>query len=250
MPPTPPDAAPTPAGVLAALASREEAQPALIHHDDTPGPTQGERIELSRRVLRTWVAKTANLLQEGLDVTPGSVVRLDLPTPHWRLVYWAYAVWSVGATLTVDDDEGADVLVTADPASELAGDADAVVVVTLPALARGAQTELAGGVIDEAKEIASYADDFHAWDEPEPDDVALVCRGVRTTYAELPSLAGGPRPDAQRVLLLDAGTRAEDLLAESLRTFAGGGSIVLLRTPDPVDPQDPRWAAEGVTSTA
>ena len=42
---------------------------------------QGERIEISRRVLENWVAKAANALQEGLDVQRGSIVLLDLNLP-------------------------------------------------------------------------------------------------------------------------------------------------------------------------
>lgn len=234
----------SPAEILATLADHDEGRPAVIFHDDLPGPTHGERIELSRRVLRTWVAKAANALQEGLDVEPGSVVRLDVPVPHWRFVYWAYAVWSVGATLTVDDHEGADVIVTVDPFSARAQEADAIVAVTLPALAREAEHDLPTGVLDEAREIASYGDGFEPWDTPDPDDAAFVCDGERTTYADL---VPDPRDGVERVLLHD--TRAATVLQESLRTFAGGGSLVLVRAAQPVDPADPRWAAEGVTAT-
>ena len=69
-------------GLLAAL-QRDGGRPRVTAYDDGPGPTQGERIELSGRVLGTWVAKAANLLTEELDVQPGDRVALDLPA-HWR----------------------------------------------------------------------------------------------------------------------------------------------------------------------
>nr|WP_237768263.1 TIGR03089 family protein [Serinicoccus sp. CNJ-927] len=175
---------PQPSAILSQAVAADATRPALTFYDDSPGGP-GERIEISRKVLRTWVSKAANALQEGLDVQPGSVVLVDLPAPHWRLAYWALAVWSVGATLTVDTHEGADVLVTDDPDSEVAGDCDEVVAVALPALARAFDGELRSGVMDEAAELASYADDFTAWDEAEEEDTALVSGGERVTYADL-----------------------------------------------------------------
>lgn len=231
----------SPAQVLAAAVAADATRPALTFYDDSPDG-RGERIELSRRVLATWVAKAANALQEGLDVQPGSVVLVDLPAPHWRLAYWALAVWSVGATLTVDAHEGADVLVTADPEGDLAEDCDEVVAVALPALSRGFGRELRSGVMDEAAELASYADDFAAWDEPDPDDTALVHGGERTTYAEL--LAGpGELPRGARSLLTT--TDPGLLVRQVLQVLEAHGSAVLVRGEVPAT-DDARLAAEGV----
>mgnify|MGYP002718357422 CR=1 FL=1 len=102
---------PTPAEVLSALNARDSAAPRVTCYDDVPGPTAGERVELSGRVLGTWVSKAGNALQEEWDIEPGSVVRLDL-RPHWRLLYWAWAVWSVGAHADLDGDLPADLVVT------------------------------------------------------------------------------------------------------------------------------------------
>lgn len=231
-----------PAQVLADAVAADATRPALTYYDDTPDGT-GERIEISRRVLRTWVAKAANALQEGLDVQPGSVVLVDLPAPHWRLAYWALAVWSVGATLTVDTHEGADVLVTTDPDSELAEDCDEVVAVSLPALSRSFGAELRSGVMDEAAELASYADEFVAWDEVDPEDTALVTFGERVTYAEL--LDGMPhRPEGERSLITTRDRGA--FVREVLQVLQTDGSAVLVRGPLPAD-DDSRLSAEGVT---
>ncbi|MCK0111422.1 TIGR03089 family protein [Ornithinimicrobium sp. F0845] len=236
----------TPHQALTDLVHDDATRPAITFYDDTPGPTQGERIEISRRVLDNWVAKAANALQEGLDVQRGSVVLLDLPSPHWRTCYWALAVWAVGATLTLDAHEGADVLVTTDPDSGTAEDADEVVAVTLAALAREYAGDLRSGVMDEAKEMSSFGDGFTPWDEPEEDDDALVHDGDRTTYGEL---FGGPASDdpgwpaGSRVLVTS--DTAYDLIRHLLRALATGSSLVLVRGSGPAD--EDRLASEGVT---
>lgn len=234
-----------PAQVLAQAVATDATRPALTYYDDTPGGT-GERIEISRAVLRTWVAKAANALQEGMDVAPGSVVLVDLPAPHWRLAYWALAVWSVGATLTVDTHEGADVLVTTDPDSELADDCDEVVAVALAGLARSFGSELRSGVMDEAAELASYADDFTAWDECAADDTALVTGGERVSYADLlsdlPELPTGARS-------LVTGTDPGHFVRQVLQVLASDGSAVLVRGAAPAD-GDSRMVAERVDHRA
>jgi len=113
----------TPASVLAEILRSDPARPRVTFYEDTDGPTRGERIELSGKVLANWVAKAGNALQDEYDLGPGSVVRLSLP-PHWRAVYWAFAIWSVGATvdlvgemtpnLVICDD--ADLAATLEPA--------------------------------------------------------------------------------------------------------------------------------------
>lgn len=238
-------AVPTPAEVLAAVAAEESAQPALTYYDDTPGPTQGERIEVSRRVLVTWVAKAANALQEGFDAEPGTLVRLALPAPHWRLAYWALAAWSVGCTVTLDPHEGADVLVTTDPDAAEAEDADEVVAVTLAGLAREFPGTLRTGVMDEAHELASYGDSFEPWDEPDPGDTALVHHGRRICYRDVVPEAGWPR--GSRVLVTDADPGV--VLSQVLHALAVRGSVVMVRGAAPA-PDDPRLAEEGVDLTA
>src|SRR4051812_50149988 len=104
----------TPSSVLADLLRADATRPRVTFYDDEPGPTRGERIELSARVLANWVAKAGNALQEEYDAAPGTVVRLDLPALHWRTAYWALAVWSVGAAVSLVEGD-ADLTVTDDP---------------------------------------------------------------------------------------------------------------------------------------
>lgn len=234
----------TPFQALAEFVAADATTPLLTYYDDTQGAS-GERVELSRRVLATWVAKAANALQEGLDVEPGSVVQLELPSPHWRLAYWALAIWSVGATLTLDANEGADVLITADPSSEAAEDADEVIAVTLRALAVEFPGGLRSGIMDEAKELASYGDSFTPWDEPDPEDAALVCGGERTSYQDL--LPPVSWPGGARVLVTSSTPDA--FLGHLLHAVCAGASLVLVRG-EPPAAGDPRMSAEGVDHVA
>lgn len=231
----------TPAVALSELVSQDATRPFLTCYDDTSAPDRPERVELSRRVVGTWVNKAANALQESLDVEPGTVVLLDLPAPHWRLAYWALAVWSVGATVTLDPHEGADVLVTADPGSTLVDDADEVVVVTLDPLAREHPGGLRSGMMDEAKELSSFGDGFTPWDEPEPGDTALVHDGTRVAYADLVPAPDWP-PGTRALVTTTSPRRFLDHLAQAL---AVGGSLVLVRGTPPA-PDDPRVRAEQV----
>jgi len=238
------DRVPTPADVLAGLIEDDASRPAMTFYDDQPGPTRGERIEISRKVLGTWVAKAANTLQEGFDAEPGTLVRLEIPVPHWRMVYWALAVWSVGATVTLDTSEGADVLVTTDPSAPDAVDADEVVAVALPALARSFGADLRTGVMDEAREISSFADTFTPWSGPEPSDTALVAAGERTSYADLVTRAAERTGPASARLLVTEHDPATFLDAV-LGCLAARGSVVMVRGAE-VGLDDPRMHSEGV----
>src|SRR6187549_3516723 len=98
----------SPAALLRRLVAADPGRPRITVYDDTESATRGERVELSARVLANWVAKAANLLQDDLDLGPGAVVVLDLP-PHWRTLYWALAVWSVGGCVEVPQRRSGDV---------------------------------------------------------------------------------------------------------------------------------------------
>lgn len=234
----------TPADVLADLLRSDPARPRVTFYEDTPGPTAGERIELSGKVLANWVSKAANALQEELDVAPGSSVRLALP-PHWRALYWALAVWSVGACVCLDEDE-ADVTVTDSPdlAAQSAGTA---VLTTLAALARSAPGGAPPDVIDEARELATFGDQFSAWESPAATDPALRVDGRHTAYGSVV-----PQRDWPQGTRLH--TRSDDLeqvLLDALAAWAVDGSVVLSRGPEPAGPAQDRLRdrldAEGVS---
>jgi uncharacterized protein (TIGR03089 family) len=226
--------------LLASMLASDPGRPRVTVYDDSDGPTNGERVELSARVIANWVSKAANLLQDELDAGPGTVVALALP-PHWRAAYWALAAWSVGATVDLRPDADADVVVTDDPGRT--DDAPAAVVVTLAALARSAASPVPAGAVDEARELATHPDVFDAWDSPAPGDPALVTTGGATSFADLVPEGSPGRwhtgtddPAAFLRLLLAA--------------WAGDGSVVLTRgAPDPRT-LERRLASEGVTDSA
>jgi uncharacterized protein (TIGR03089 family) len=230
---------PTPPDVLAAMLRSDPGRPRITCYDDTPGPTSGERIELSAKVLANWANKAANALQEEWDLGPGSTVRLALP-PHWRTLYWALATWSIGATVVLDD-EPTDLLVT-DERSRLE-DSTPAVLVTLAGLARSAPDAVPPGAMDEARELSTYADQFAAWDEPAPNDVALRACGENTAYG-----AVVPQRDWPRGVRLHTPTSdTSALLADALGAWALDGSLVLSRGPAADGGRAARLESEGVT---
>ncbi|WP_018155316.1 TIGR03089 family protein [Demetria terragena] len=209
--------------VLPRLLREDPAAPRITFYDDTPGSTQGERIELSGKVLNNWVAKAGNLLAEHFDVEPGRTVALDLPPEHWRTLYWALGVWAVGGTVS-DDPDGADVVISTNPKgaqpTELA-------VTTLAALARSFPGEIPAGALDEARELPTYPDVLEVVEEADADDLALQTRDESWTYANLVPAATSP------VRAVVSGSLAE-VLRTSLALWSAGGSVVILRgTTDP-----------------
>ena len=236
-----------PADVLARMLAADQARPRLTWYDDEPGPTAGERIELSARVLANWVAKAANLLQDDAAAGPGTTVGLDLPA-HWRSLYWALATWSVGATVVVGSEaSGSDLLVTHSPAAAAGHGGDAVLV-SLPALARShPEAAAAPGAVDEARELATHGDVFSPMADPEPGDVALACSGTHprdTAYGDV--VVGEPAwGEAPRVVL---GGPLEQVLRRSLAAWSADGSVVLVRGSR--DDLSDRFASEGVTHDA
>lgn len=231
-----------PAALLARLVADDPGRPRVTVYDDTEGPTRGERVELSARVLANWVAKAANLLQDELDAGPGTVVRLDLP-PHWRTMYWALAAWTVGACVDLPgaDPRPAEVLVTDDPTRADAPAADRVVVVTLAALARGAGVPVPVGAVDEARELATYGDVVDPYDVPDGGDDAVRSAAGATSYADLvPAPGAGGRVHTTT-------TDTAHLLALALDAWAGDGSVVLSRGAADPDVLDARRTSEGVT---
>jgi uncharacterized protein (TIGR03089 family) len=230
---------PTSLQVLAQLVRSDPSRPRVTFYDDSINA--GERIELSAKVLANWVSKAANLLTDELEVEPGDVVRLDLPAQHWRSLYWALAVWSVGATLDVRHDGPAQLLVTTDARRAVGTDADATVLVTLAALARRHADPVPDDVIDEARDLSTYADQFEPWEEPGEGDVALVDEDGAHTYADVVPDVGWPT-GARVHVTADAGATLRHVLA----AWAVDGSVVLALGPD--DARMPgRLAAEGVT---
>lgn len=229
----------TPTQVLAAMLRADATRPRVTFYDDAAG----ERLDLSGRVLATWVAKAGSLLQDDLDGAPSTTVGIDLPV-HWRALYWALATWAVGATVVVGPEATtADVLVTGDPQTAARESGNALVVLVTPAmLARSSPVPVAD-VVDEARDLATYPDTFEPLEEPSARDAALVTGQGTTPYGDL--VPADPLPAATRVLLPDDLPGA---LRTALRAWAADGSVVIVRPGgDGAGRLQDRIATEGVT---
>src|SRR5205085_489266 len=79
---------------FAAIVAVDPTRPLLTWYDDG----NGERTELSGATLANWVAKTANLLVDGVGVVPGDAAVVLLP-PHWQSAAILLACWSAGVTV-------------------------------------------------------------------------------------------------------------------------------------------------------
>ncbi|MDN5716633.1 MAG: TIGR03089 family protein [Janibacter sp.] len=233
---------PTPAEVLAHIIRTDSAAPRITCYDEVPGPTAGERVELSARVLGNWVSKAANALQDEWDIEPGSVVHIAM-RPHWRQLYWAWAVWSVGAVLDLDGQGAADLVVTDDPAA-LPHDGPSVLV-TRAALARSAGVSLPDGVMDEAADLSTHGDLFSPWAEPGSEDIALRVAGGETTYEGI-GTSTTPVTQGARIQLVDP--PAEALLRTALAVWSAEGSLVVHLGPTDEETLVRRAQAEGVTA--
>jgi uncharacterized protein (TIGR03089 family) len=69
----------TPAGLWRSAAAADPARPFVTAYD----AATGGRVELSYATFDNWVAKTANLITDGLGAGPGERVALALPA-HWQ----------------------------------------------------------------------------------------------------------------------------------------------------------------------
>jgi uncharacterized protein (TIGR03089 family) len=224
----------TPADLLASVLAADPARPLVTFYDDA----SGERVELSGKTFGNWVAKTANLLVDGLDAEPGDRVALALP-PHWQTAAWLFACWSAGlvAEPVWPDPPGseieADIVVAAGELLPMRTDAREVVGLSLHAL--GAPLpDCPPGVVDYAVEVRSYGDHFAPYVPPDPDGPALVVMKDTFTAAALVRLAG----EAARDWGLDARTRVltampyitlNGLLAGLLAPLTARGSVIIQR---------------------
>lgn len=228
----------TPAGLLARALASDPGRPFVTFYDDATG----ERVELSVATFDNWVAKTANLLRDGLDAEPGDRLAVMLPT-HWQGAIWMLAGWTAGLVVDFDSAINAEVVVTGPDTVDaaIAVGAGEVVALSLRPLGGSSTTALPDGVLDYASEVSSYGDQFVP-DDPDDADPALVA--AARARADQLGLAEGAR------LLTDANPAAPGgHLDALLAPLAVNGSVVLLRNPDP-DRIDRHATDEKVTTRA
>lgn len=238
MSPLPADA--TVPALLESALRHDPARPLVTFYDDATG----ERVELSVVTTANWVAKTASLLVEELDVERGDTVVVDLPT-HWLAPVWLLACWTVGAVVAAPGTEqDAPVVVVSGP-ERLAAHAAAyapraqVVGLSLRPLGGRFTDPLPAGVVDYAVAVPGQPDAFIPSDPPAADDPALA---DGRTQADVIATAD---PSGDRVLT-DLAPTSERGLALVLGALAHGGSTVWVRHPD-ADGWDARTDQERTT---
>jgi len=226
-------------------------QPFLTFYDDRTG----ERTELGHATFDNWVAKTANLLVDELEVRRGDSVGLVLGS-HWTTVAVAFACWRVGvAAVPLDPAAGAadlgralaavgarSALVSEDTAAPHSDDhgLQLVRIGAGPggrALDPGAPDD---GALGYGEEVLAFGDDYDDPGVGAGDDALLVATPrswVRLTQGNLLAAAAGLADwglDAGDRLLVAQSTQTVDGLALGLLgPFLAGASVVLVRGLDP-----------------
>jgi uncharacterized protein (TIGR03089 family) len=258
-----------PADLLRRRVADDPSRPLVTFYDDATG----ERVELSARTFDNWVAKTANLLVDGLGAEPGSRAVLVLP-PHWQTAVWLMACWSAGLeAVPVDPDRlgpgglepgrfepgeaGAPYLLVA--AEEVLDrvltdqDAEEIVGLSLQALG-GGLAEGPPGVVDYAVEVRAHGDRFVPAPDVTPETRMLNVTNATLTGTELVQAARGAAGkwglDAgDRVLVDMPFTTLDGLLVSLLAPLASGASVIIQRNFD--EPTlDRRITVEHVTAVA
>jgi uncharacterized protein (TIGR03089 family) len=196
----------------------DPAQPLLTWYDDATG----ERTELSAATLGNWLAKTANMLVDGLGLGEGSTAHVALP-PHWQTA--AVLLGCAAAGVEVGDDPAADAgFATVARLAEI-DRCDERFAVSLHPFALPIR-DLPGGVGDWATEVRQHGDFFGAY-RPMKLEVSAA------------ALAPGDR------VLIDTG-RHPDAETWLWAPLAAGASIVAVANVNP-STVAARAAAERVT---
>jgi uncharacterized protein (TIGR03089 family) len=243
----------TPADLLRSALAADPARPLVTFYDDATG----ERVELSVATFANWVAKTANLLQDGLSAEPGDRLALLLPA-HWQTAVWLLACHSVGVVAEVGGDPaGADLVVsgpdTLEAARACSGERLALALRPLG----GRFPQVPEGFADYAVEVPSQGDRFAPYVPVDPGAPALTVAGTELTGEALVERA---RADAA-TLGLTAGSRLlsgrgydswDGLSAGLYAPLVSGGSVVLCRHLDQLSPEglEKRTESERVTHRA
>jgi uncharacterized protein (TIGR03089 family) len=230
---------------ILSLSVSGSARPVLTYYDDATG----ERTELSGVTLANWVAKTANLLVDGLGLGDGAVAAVRLPA-HWQTGAVLLGCWSAGLVVDRSGAPGtsADVaFVGVDTVDTVV--ADETYALALAPLGQGFRSDPPSGTADYVREVRVHGDVFRSGRPVAASSPALT---DGTTHGQLLAAgraraltAGSGRDQAltagSRVLI--DGDRVTDPLDWLVAPMVAGGSVVLCRNVDP-DRLPARLAAE------
>lgn len=234
--------------------TRAAAQrPLVTFYDDATG----ERLEFSRRTFDNWVAKTSNLLVEGLGVRPGGTVVLDLPA-HWQTAVLLFAAWNTGQRVVIGPraelgsaaDEGVWATDTPGNAPDWA---DEVLGLSLDAF--GAPLpDAPAWVNDYAVEVRSYGDRFTGHSPASSSEQVLSVSNTTLSRAQIDRetqefLEEHELTAEDRTLTVVEYTTSTALVAGLLAPLRAGGSVILCRNLED-DLIRRRIETEHVTATA
>jgi len=217
---------------LAAAVRRDPTLPLLTWYDDATG----DRTELSGTTVDNWVAKTANLLVDGVGLGPGDSVAVLLP-PHWQTAAILLGAWTAGLAVDLGPDPRPVEVFFSTPARAEAADAwstdDRYATGLLPLAAP--LREVPAGFVDYTVEVRGHGDRFVSAGPVEANDRALagpveeshleVCGTAAERAAEL-----GIKPGDRVLVDAAAYPDAADWL---LAPLVAGASIVLCGNLDP-----------------
>ncbi len=206
---------------------RESAsRPLVTFYDDATG----ERVELSVATYANWVAKTASLLQNELDIEPGARVLVDLPT-HWLGPVWLGALWHVGAVAVQPGvlQAGEADLVVCGPegVEQYAGSGPEVIACSLLPMGVRFRDPLPTGVIDFGVVVWGQPDAFLALDPPTPDQEAWQDEDGSVPQSDLTALAIDPTfsVSGARIITDQRPTTRLGIAAFVGPLTAGGGTV-------------------------
>lgn len=213
--------------VLAGQLRRDPGRPLVTFYDHATD----ERVELSVTTYANWVAKASGLLTDVADLERGMSLRIDLP-PHWLSTVFLGAAWTVGLRVTTSDDPDA-VVCGPEGMARWAPRASAVPVLACSLRPLGVRfaEPLPAGVLDVGVEIWSQPDGFTAWDPPTGDDLATDDLTQRQVH-DLTAAVGSVLTDGGRLLSV-ADPASPPGMATFTEPLVRGGSLVLVRNPDP-----------------
>lgn len=232
---------------LRSAAEADPGRPMLTYYD----MASGERVELSRATLANWVAKSAHVFLEDVEVEPDDRVAVDLPA-HWQAVVVVLSVWSVGAVLTADSRDADHLVHEQGQASPSGGSRTSLALLPLGRPSRQPDP----GAVDYDAEVFSKPDAPPPVAPPAAADLAYVSAnpvatqdatngpvrgagksaGTAVTHAELVAAgrehAQSAEPAGSRILSCAQPTSWQGLIEVIAAPLVDGGSVVLCRNAD------------------
>ncbi len=200
------------------------------------GAEPGERVELSVTSWANWVAKTASLLQDELDVERGDRVLLDLPS-HWLGPVFLGACWALGAVAVAPGAPGAEsalVVCGPDALEQHAAAGSRVLATALSPLGTRFTEPLPPGVVDLGEVVWGQPDAFAAWDPPEADDPAWADGDGTLSQAEVLALRASGAAGSSRVATASQPVSRTGA-ALLVRALGSGGGTVWVSDPAALD---------------